>query len=71
MTSDGKRLLAVFDFDHTLINLNTDAEVEKLCPGGKLPDDRFKPLKETLNWQEFMQQVFNYLHECKVCLRFT
>jgi len=58
-----KHVLAVFDFDHTLINLNTDVEVQKLSPGGRLPEDRFGTLQETLNWQEFMQQVFNHLHE--------
>ena len=62
-----KHVLAVFDFDHTLINLNTDAEVQKLSPGGRLPEDRFEALQETLNWQEFMQQVFNHLHENLVC----
>ena len=62
-----KHVLAVFDFDHTLINLNTDGEVQKLSPGGRLPEERFGTLQETLNWQEFMQQVFNHLHENLVC----
>ena len=27
----------VFDFDHTVTDLNTDVEVQKLAPGGEIP----------------------------------
>ena len=60
-----KRVLAAFDFDHTLIELNTDAEVQKLSPGGKLPEE-IKALSYDLNWQEFMQKVFDHLNQNKV-----
>ena len=29
--------LLVFDFDHTITDLNTDVEVQKLAPGGNIP----------------------------------
>ena len=29
--------LLVFDFDHTITDLNTDVEVQKLAPGGEIP----------------------------------
>ena len=29
--------LLVFDFDHTIADLNTDVEVQKLAPGGEVP----------------------------------
>ena len=61
-----RRILAAFDFDHTLIELNTDAEVQKLSPRGKLPEEPFKALRQSLNWQEYMQKVFDHLHQNKV-----
>ena len=60
-----KRILAVFDFDHTLIDLNTDVEVQKLSPGGKLPPE-VKELRDKMGWTEFMQQVFIHLDKSKV-----
>ena len=27
----------MFDFDHTITDLNTDVEVQKLAPGGEIP----------------------------------
>ena len=41
-----RRILAAVDFDHTLVELNTDAEVQKLSPGGKLPEEPFKNLRQ-------------------------
>ena len=32
-----EKILVVFDFDHTLIDDNSDLYVRKLAPGGKLP----------------------------------
>jgi len=61
-----RRILAAFDFDHTLVELNTDAEVQRLSPGGKLPEEPFKNLRQSLNWQEYMQKVFDHLHQNKV-----
>ena len=64
-----RRILAAFDFDHTLVELNTDAEVQRLSPGGKLPEEPFKNLRQSLNWQEYMQKVFDHLHQNKVGLK--
>ena len=32
-----EKILVAFDFDHTLIDDNSDLYVRKLAPGGKLP----------------------------------
>ncbi|CAH1237921.1 PHOSPHO2 [Branchiostoma lanceolatum] len=57
-----KKVLAVFDFDHTIINDNSDTWVLKLAPGGKAPDG----LRQTYRhgyWTEYMENVFKYLHD--------
>ena len=59
---DSEKILAVFDFDHTLIELNTDAEVQKLSPGGSLPQE-VHSLRRSMGWTEFMQQVFTHLNK--------
>ena len=33
------KILFCFDFDHTIIDLNSDTEVFKLFPNQKLPED--------------------------------
>jgi len=54
--------LVVFDFDHTLVDCNTDVEIQKLCPGGKLPDDLKEKMRK-MEWTDFMQEVFDCLHQ--------
>lgn len=53
--------LVVFDFDHTLLDCNTDVEIQKLSPGGKLPD-ALKGRMNEIEWTDFMQEVFDHLH---------
>jgi len=56
--------LLVFDFDHTMTNLNTDVEVQKLAPGGDIPaSSEMRGLYSDKGWTEFMGAVFALLHE--------
>jgi len=59
--------LLVFDFDHTIVDLNTDAEVQKLHPGGKIPDTSdVHGLYSEVGWTQYMAEVFKLLHENQV-----
>ena len=56
--------LLVFDFDHTITDLNTDVEVQKLAPGGEIPaSSEMRGLYSDKGWTEFMGAVFALLHE--------
>ena len=56
--------LLVFDFDHTITDLNTDVEVQKLAPGGEIPaSSEMRGLYSDKGWTEFMGAVFSLLHE--------
>ncbi|ELU18039.1 hypothetical protein CAPTEDRAFT_111093 [Capitella teleta] len=56
-----KRLIA-FDFDHTLIDDNSDLYVRKLAPNGKIPQ-RIHDLFDDSGWTEYMAAIFEYLHD--------
>ncbi|KAJ8971103.1 hypothetical protein NQ314_000885 [Rhamnusium bicolor] len=56
------RNLAVFDFDHTIINDNSDTAVMNLVDHSKIPKE-VKKLHRSDGWTAFMQGVFNTLHE--------
>ena len=59
--------LLVFDFDHTITDLNTDVEVQKLAPGGEIPaSSEMRGLYSDKGWTEFMGAVFALLHENNV-----
>ena len=59
--------LLVFDFDHTITDLNTDVEVQKLAPGGEIPaSSEIRGLYSDQGWTEFMGAVFKHLHENSV-----
>ena len=47
------------------LDCNTDVEIQKLCPGGKLPDD-LKERMRKMEWTDFMQEVFDCLHKNEV-----
>jgi len=74
--------LLVFDFDHTITDLNTDVEVQKLHPAGRIPEtSEVHGLYSSLGWTEYMREVFKLLHEegvskdsilaCMAALEFT
>lgn len=60
MTSE--KILFVFDFDHTVIDDNSDLYCKRLAPGGKIPQE----IEETysdLGWTHYMGNIFEYLHK--------
>ncbi|GFS27147.1 pyridoxal phosphate phosphatase PHOSPHO2 [Elysia marginata] len=56
------RYLLAFDFDHTLIDANSDVYIIKLAPNGELPAE-IKDLYKDTGWIEYMGQIFKYLHK--------
>jgi len=57
-----KRVLVAFDFDHTLIDGNSDYYILRLLPnGGQLPLS-IKKLYSAYGWIDYQQEVFRYLH---------
>lgn len=52
--------LLVFDFDHTIADLNTDVEVQKLAPGGEIPASSELRGRRRMKWckaQNFWYQA--------------
>lgn len=59
--------LLIFDFDHTITDQNTDVEVQKLAPGGEIPQSsELRGLYTTEGWTQFMAAVFELLHQNNV-----
>jgi len=56
------KILLAFDFDHTMIEDNSDTHVQKLSPGGKIPDS-MKDKYDPDGWTEWMGTIFRYLHQ--------
>ena len=59
-----KKLIA-FDFDHTIVDLNTDLHVKKLAPNGKLPEE-IEEMFSLSSWTNYMGSIFKYLHSIGV-----
>ena len=58
MTEDlDKKLLIAFDFDHTLVDENTDLYIRKLAPGGVLPE-KIKSIYNNRCWTTYMGAIF-------------
>lgn len=51
------RNLLVFDFDHSLIDENSDVYITKLAPERKLPEE-IKNLYADDGWTEYMGEIF-------------
>ncbi|KAE8580976.1 hypothetical protein XENTR_v10024614 [Xenopus tropicalis] len=56
------KTLLVFDFDHTIINDNSDTWIVQCVPGKKLPNG-LQNSYEKGKWTEYMGRVFSYLGE--------
>lgn len=56
------RFLAVFDYDHTIVNDNTDIVARDLIPSDSIPDD-VKILYRSSGWINYMQAIFDLLHK--------
>uniref|UniRef100_A0A8W8MB69 Uncharacterized protein n=1 Tax=Magallana gigas TaxID=29159 RepID=A0A8W8MB69_MAGGI len=60
MTSE--KILFVFDFDHTVIDDDSDLYCKRLAPGGKIPHEIEKTYSD-LGWTHYMGLIFDYLHK--------
>ena len=58
-----KRTLFVFDFDHTLVDDNTDTFILDLCPQLKLKKKMDSLRKQHSSWTKFMDHCFSLLHK--------
>jgi len=56
------KILLAFDFDHTMIEACSDRYVQKLAPGGKIPD-HIESLYNRRCWIGYMRAIFTYLHQ--------
>jgi len=61
-----KRVLVAFDLDHTLINENSDTYILRLLPDGSQLPPSIKKLYSSDGWNDYMREVFRYLHSCHV-----
>ena len=57
-----EKTLVAFDFDHTIIDDNSDLYVRKLAPNGQVPK-HIKDLYSENGWTEYMGAIFRYLYE--------
>ncbi|KAG8238311.1 hypothetical protein J437_LFUL017846 [Ladona fulva] len=56
------RLLAAFDFDHTIIDGNSDTKVRDLLPVDKIPEE-VRRLYRSDGWTVYMRSIFKILHQ--------
>ncbi|XP_046568392.1 pyridoxal phosphate phosphatase PHOSPHO2-like [Haliotis rubra] len=57
----GEKILLALDFDHTLIDENSDLFVIRLAPNGELPQE-IKGFYSDNGWIEYMGEIFKFLH---------
>ncbi|KAL5006524.1 hypothetical protein ScPMuIL_015330 [Solemya velum] len=58
---NSKKILLAFDFDHTIIDENSDLYVRKLAPNEHIPEN-ISALFSNKGWTEYMGAIFKYLH---------
>lgn len=58
--------LIVFDFDHTIIDENSDLHVRKLFPNEKLLVDAENDSSQFQCWTDRMQMIFRHLNRAKI-----
>ena len=54
-----KKFLIAFDFDYTIIDANSDVEIQKMHISGPIPE-RLKVVAKEQGWTMYMQEVFRY-----------
>ena len=57
-----KKILAVFDFDQTLLEHNSDVAIQTLAPGGKLPSE-VHAVARSKGWTAFVNECLAYFHK--------
>lgn len=55
------KILLAFDFDHTIIDANSDLYVKVLAPDGEIPQEIEDQYSDS-GWTEYMGEIFKYLH---------
>lgn len=55
------RKLVAFDFDHTIVDGNTDIHIKNLAPNGAIPEEIKRKYSDRC-WIDYMGQIFVYLH---------
>ncbi|KAF8072494.1 PHOSPHO2 [Scenedesmus sp. PABB004] len=58
---EGDQTLWVFDFDHTIVDGNTDTWITRAAPGGDIPA-ALRASAAPGQWTAFMQRVLTHLH---------
>lgn len=61
MTSAPSRILIALDFDHTVVDDNTDIVVRDLLKPEQIPES-VRSLYNSSDWIAYMQEIFNLLH---------
>ncbi|CAF1530371.1 unnamed protein product [Rotaria magnacalcarata] len=59
-------VLVVFDFDHTIVDANSDIHVNKLFPSDEALDTAEKNRAQFDCWTDRMQETFRQLHKCNI-----
>lgn len=62
LQSRPRHSVVAFDFDHTVVDDNTDTVIWRLAENGALPA-RITERRQHLPWTQFVQVVLDYLHE--------
>ncbi|XP_035689759.1 pyridoxal phosphate phosphatase PHOSPHO2-like [Branchiostoma floridae] len=62
MATKRDKILAVFDFDDTLIDCESDVWIVKLCTGGRAPDWMWEKRRKR-HYMEFLEHFLQYLHD--------
>ncbi|KAI8492100.1 Phospho-2-dehydro-3-deoxyheptonate aldolase AroG [Branchiostoma belcheri] len=65
MATDKKKVLAVFDFDRTIIDCNSDDWVAALCPGGEPPRELWDRYRQGF-FMDAVQDLLKLLHDSGV-----
>ncbi len=61
------KYLAAFDFDHTIVNDNSDIVARNLIPKSyKIPDKVTELYNAQHGWNQYMAEIFKILHEMNV-----
>ncbi|GFY43894.1 hypothetical protein TNIN_344831 [Trichonephila inaurata madagascariensis] len=60
------KILVCIDFDKTIIDCNTDAEIKSLLNGKEVPEEIESLAKVTKGWTAYMRELFIFMHKNNV-----
>lgn len=60
-----RRILIAFDFDHTIVEENSDIVARKLINQDLIPE-AVRKLYQTRGWTDYMAEIFKLLHKHKI-----